>query len=572
MKNLSLSIIAIIGLAANCMAQDLTHEKKTIVGEDGKIYWNKELPVYITLSSSSDGNNAHLLKEEKKSSEPFYLDTEGTNWIRSRWAVDESGNTIYPKRDALWPVEADGVAPTSSAKFISTGKKIVNGVTYYSSDLKVELSSTDKTSGVDKIYYSTSAGFLPYNSSVNINTEKSWELKYYAVDKVGNVEKLHDTKSDKTTSFDVDATAPTTKYEIAGANVDNILSPRTLIKLNSNDEKSGVQKINYTWDNGKGVRYYGPIGIGSLEEGEHTLSFYATDNVENAEAQKQYKIFLDKSGPTLSLAFTKDSFEKKGKTFVSERASIDLSGVDNKSGLDKIRKNHDKKGYSTYTEALSAGKDGYHTISYFGYDKVENKSKVIWKEYIVDGKAPSISYRVKGPKYTRRDTLFVRSISEFVITTADARWNDAGVKSVKYVVDGLEKEFDSNFTLSGDGVRKVNMRTMDNVNNVSDVIAQVVYIDNKAPAINHHFSVDKIGTKTVRGKSLVIYPKDAKLYLAATDKHVGVNKVYYKINGGTEKSYVSPIGFASYSNITIDIRTVDHLGNENTNKIEFAVE
>ncbi len=571
MKNVSLSIIAIFAFAASCFAQDITHEKKTIVGQDGKIYWNKELPVYITLSSSAE-SDGHLLREDKKSSEPFFLDTEGTNWIRSRWAVDDNGDIIYPKRDALWPVEADGLAPTSTAKFIATGKKVFNGVTYYSSDLKVELSSTDRTSGVDKIYYATTAGFLPYNKAVSINTEKSWELKYYAVDKVGNVEKLHDAKSDKATSFDVDATAPTTNYELAGPSVNSILSPKTLVKLSSNDEKSGVQKINYTWDDGKGTRYYGPIGMKNLEEGEHTLSFFATDNVANAEAQKQYKIFLDKSGPTLSLAFSQDSFEKNGKTYVSERSSIDLTGTDNKAGLEKILKNQDKKGYKNYTESINAGKDGYHTISYYGYDKVENKSKVIWKEYMVDAKAPSISYSVKGAKYTRKDTLFVRSSSKFIISTSDARWNDSGVKSVKYMVDGTEKEFDSNFTLAGDGTRKVSMRTLDNVNNESDVIAQVVFIDNKAPVITHHFSVDKIGSKTVRDTNLVIYPKDAKLYLAATDKHVGVSKVYYKVNGGTEKPYVSPIGFGSYSNITIEIRTVDHLGNEETSKLEFAVE
>lgn len=571
MKKLSLSILAIMGLAVSCFAQGIAHEKKTIVGEDGKIYWNKDLPVYITLSSTTNGKG-HLLKEEKKSSKPFYLDTEGTNWIRSRWAVNEKGEIIYPKRDALWPVEADGVAPTSFAKFIATGKKIINGVTYYSSDLKVELSSTDKTSGLDKIYYSTSGEFLIYNSAVTINTEKSWELKYYAVDKVGNVEKLHNSASDKTTTFDVDATAPTTNYNLVGPNLNNVLSPKTVVKLTSNDEKSGVQKINYTWDNGKGIRYTSPIYLHNLAEGEHTLTFYATDNVSNAEAEKQYKIFLDKSGPTLNLSFDKDSFEKNGKTYVSERANIDLKGTDNKAGLEKILRNQDKKGYDVYSEAISVGKDGYHTISYFGYDKVENKSNVIWKEYFVDGKAPSISYRVKGPKYTRNDTLFVRSTTEFVIATSDARWNDSGVKSVKYVVDGSEKEFDSNFTLTGDGVRNISMKTMDNVNNESDIITQVVYIDNMAPVINHHFSVDNIGKKTVRGNELVIYPKDAKLYLAATDKHVGVNKVYYKINSKTEKLYTSPIRFTIYSNIAIEIRTVDHLGNENTSKIEFAVE
>ena len=216
--------------------------------------------------------------------------------------------------------------------------------------------------------------------------------------------------------------------------------------------------------------------------------------------------------------------------------------------------------------------DGAHSLNYYGLDKVENKSKIILKEYLVDGKAPSISYSVKGPKYSRQDTLFVRNASEFVISTSDARWNDSGVKSVEYEVNGTKKEYSTNFTLDGDGLRSLKMGVADNVNNISEPIAQVVYLDNSSPEINHHFSVDKIGKKTVRDIEYVIYPKDAKLYLSATDKHVGVSKVFYKVNGGTEKLYVRPISLTLYSNTTIDVRSEDHLGNESISKIEFAVE
>ena len=57
---------------------------------DGKIYANKTLPIYISISTSPDGSNPIVLDTPDNPSDgsPMYFDTEGVNFIRSKWAID----------------------------------------------------------------------------------------------------------------------------------------------------------------------------------------------------------------------------------------------------------------------------------------------------------------------------------------------------------------------------------------------------------------------------------------------------------------------------------------------------
>ena len=50
-------------------------------------------------------------------------------------------------------------------------------------------------------------------------------------------------------------------------------------------------------------------------------------------------------------------------------------------------------------------------------------------------------------------------------------------------------------------------------------------------------------SKKVRDESFIIYPKEVKVYLAATDKHVGTETIFYSISGGEEKTYTRPIQY-----------------------------
>ena len=75
----------------------LQHENRVYLN-DGNTYVQKSLPLYLKFSTSPTGQNYDLKsKATPKYADPMYLDTEGINYVRSKWAVDPAtGKTVRP--------------------------------------------------------------------------------------------------------------------------------------------------------------------------------------------------------------------------------------------------------------------------------------------------------------------------------------------------------------------------------------------------------------------------------------------------------------------------------------------
>lgn len=557
--------------------QQLNHEKKVYQAENGTVYWNKHLPFFIRLSTDESGSDGFLLQRDSTEAKDgsMYFDTEGRNWIRTRWEVNmETGKSIYPQHEVLWPVEADGIAPETSASYSSTSKHAIGGKVFYSGDVTLSLSAKDKVSGVDKIYYSDGTSFKEYVGTIKLDSEKEWNIKFYAVDKVGNVESAEKTNQTHFT-FSVDKTAPKTTLTTSGPRKDNIMSPKAKFTLTSEDDGAGVANSFYIIDDGKETLYSGDFDLLSLENGEHTLKFYSVDHVNNREEVSSFSFFLDKLAPEIAFSVEGDQHENTSKQlFVSERSKLVLTGTDNHAGIENIYSSLDGKEKSTYSSSIPVDQPaGYHYLSYYGIDKVENKSKEVKKVFYVDTNPPVIKYKMSGPNFERRDTLFVRDITKFTINPYESGKHQSGIKDVVYTDAKNENvKYEDGFFLKKDGLHKLTITTSDNVNNSSN-LTEIIFIDNIAPEIFHHFSVDEIGSKKVRYEEYTIYPKEVQVYLAATDKNAGTDKIFYSINGGPEKQYGAPINYLkTNTNFTIAVRAVDILGNESKTTFKFAVE
>ena len=61
------------------------------------------------------------------------------------------------------------------------------------------------------------------------------------------------------------------------------------------------------------------------------------------------------------------------------------------------------------------------------------------------------------------------------------------------------------------------------------------------------------------------------LYIAATDKHSGGEKIEYTVNGGLLQTE-NPIKSFKPGNYLVDVNAYDVLGNKNTQEIKFSVE
>ncbi|MBN1415083.1 MAG: hypothetical protein JW973_08295 [Bacteroidales bacterium] len=180
--------------------QEPTRENPVVyVNDAGRIYINKQLPVYLWISTSPEENApAYRLTSDssKNYSNPMYFDTEGRNTVRSPWCVDTvTKQMIYPAADIIFDVYADGKPPVTRAKLTGKIKFTRDKTVVYRDKVTIALLAADAVSGTSSSYYSLNGGsFEKYSDPLTIEDKGNYVLSYYSVDFVGNREAIREIK------------------------------------------------------------------------------------------------------------------------------------------------------------------------------------------------------------------------------------------------------------------------------------------------------------------------------------------------------------------------------------------
>lgn len=556
-------------------------EKKVFRDDDDRLYIQKSLPVYLELSTSEDGSGETFRLKSKQDSEytnPMHFDTEGINFIRHRWAVDpETKTTKRPKETIKFEIYADSKGPRTrisfmdAPSFVSPARKV-----YYGKNLKVKLKASDAVSGVAETHYALDASsYSNYNNPMDVNDEGDHNLYYFAHDRVGNAEKTRER------TFTVDLTAPKTTKSIQGTyHNGNILSPKAKYVLESKDELAGVKYTYYQINDGEFKVYdpSQPVSVNYLSDGNHSITYYAEDRVENEESKESFDFYLDKIPPEVSVTLQGDKHEGK-YTFVSPRTKVKMDATDNKAGVKHIKYRIDNEGNQTYQNPFQLKDEkGTQKVVFFARDKVENRSAAGNKTVYMDNQPPNSSIAYGDPKFFTRDTLFINESTNVRLRANDY---ESGVKETAYQVNGGSQEtYQDPFNVSQEGYHTIKFWTTDRVNNEEDKKESHVFVDNTPPNIYHNFSIDPIGTKQKDGKTLKVYPNYTRLYLGATDEKSGNDKILYSMDGGkTYKAYSSPETldiseldrFEEEKYYSVKVKAIDKLGNESQETFDFYV-
>ena len=556
---------------------------KKVFLKDGNTYVQKQLPLYLKFSTDPGGQNFDLTsKITPNHTNPMYLDTEGPNYIRSKWAVDQKTKTVEtPKFEVMYELYADGLAPITAISFTGAPKYIGGGVVYYGKGLKVGLSARDAVSGVAQIHYSSnSAAYATYSNALDFNSDNANTVYYFAADNVGNAE---DTRSRK---FTVDVSAPTSNHAISGISYQgNIIAPSTRFSLSASDNLSGVSTTHYSYDSRGKIIYAGSaVGVSYLADGEHVLHYYSIDKVRNEEVHKTFNFYLDKIPPVITVKIEGDQHRKDGRIYVSERTQVNLSATDNKAGVESISYSLDGAGNQTYASPFNIpNRIGPRAINYYSTDNVKNRNSTrsvattlgVSSVYM-DNRAPTTGISYGTPQFFDRDTLFINNKTNVTLTARDY---ESGVLKVDYSVNGASSTYTSPFTIASEGFKTILFRSTDNVNNQEKEKESHTFVDNSPPVIFHNFSIKAIGTKVKNGKTLNIYPNYTRLYLAATDQHCGTETIKYSMNDEPYYDYSSPYTldvsevrrFRKNMYHKVNVKATDKLGNESSQEIEFYV-
>jgi hypothetical protein len=585
LKILVIFLPGFIGFSGLSAQEPLKHEKCIYKAEDGKLYINKDLPLYIRIATSSGEDAESWLLSSTKTSRyanPMYLDTEGWNSLRSPSAVDTSTKkVVYPLQDIIFDLYADGIPPQSEIKFGASRVFDDDTILYADSGEEIGFDGNDSMSGIDDFYYSVNGtSFIGLKKQkTNFEDEGRYDVGYYAVDNVGNVEEP------KKISFVIDKTAPVTNHSIDGINENNIVAPDASIVLEAQDSLSGVKNIFFAVNDGDFELYRKPIPLTVLSDEESKITWYAVDNVGNKEALKfigtiasagasenegseTFDYYIDREAPEVNISF-KGPHYRNDREYISGNTKVVLNAKDDKSGVKDILYSYNSFVTSEeYTEPFFPEGNDIVKITYSAIDRVGNSAEETTRAVFIDRNVPESRVDFDGPVFRNRDTLFIAPSTMAEIRATD---KESGVKDVVFILNDQKNNYTSPFKGWKRGVNRLVWYASDNVSNKEEKKEMTFIMDEDAPEIHHHFSVEPIGKKVVRDEEYVIYPSNTKLYIGATDDTSGEESLQYTINGDKVSSEIPVEGFEP-GNYEIAIEAVDALKNKTAKTIRFAIE
>jgi hypothetical protein len=544
-------------------------EKKMYVSPEGKLFINKDLPLYLWLSTSPGENSQKFrLKSEvtAKYSNPMYLDTDGFNSFRSPSAVDTvTKKTIYPEQDIVFEVYADSESPYTKVDYGESVPFKQENKLYIKSNTKLTLSSNDKLSGLESTYYSIDgAAFTKYSQPLSFNQEKEYIIKYYSVDNVGNEEIVHEI------ALVYDMSAPITKRTILTDEHENVVSSRSKIELSAEDKGIGVSKIVYKIDDNNEFPYQYPINAANFAQGEHTLTYYAVDKAGNRENEQTYTFYIDKTAPTIIEEVIAKTFFANGKEFASGKAQLKLTAFDNKAGIKEIRYRINNGEYLVYEKPVFlSNSSGSLVIESYAVDNVNNKSQAQSANQkttipYIDLSGPALKYSFAGPVFNTRDTIFISSNTKISLKAID---QEAGINRIEYQIDGNENNiFSEPFNITSEGIHTISYVGYDNVEN-SNSGNFIVKVDNTGPEINYNFSIIPIGKES----STDIYPKYVVLFLSGTDSQTGLDNIKYGLGDAAVTPYSIPVTGFSNGEKSVRVVAKDKLGNTTEESVKFII-
>lgn len=565
--------------------QPFKHKPTTYRDSSGRFYINKSLPVYLHLAISPDPEApSHKLKSEQTTeyANPMYFDTEGYNTIKSPWAVDTSTQkTVYPKRDIVFQVYADGKPPKLQPDFQGAEHYRDRWGNFYGKHLKILFDASDAVSGVKTIYYSLNQeDFKPFKDSIGFAPKEdgAYLLKYYAVDHVGNASAID------SVAFSYDTTPAKGRVVLYGVQEgENLLSRDSKLLFRSRDNLSGERAIYYSLDGKPYKKYTEPIPVGELDEGEHYANYYVIDNVGNVSSknegemeQVKFDFMVDKSPPTVEIVLLGDRYEAD-RLYISEYTDIKVKAKDSIGTVAGITYNvNTRDSLKTYSAAFKIkGESGYYRVYAQAWDMGENYSPVINRLFYKDADAPVTSIDYINAHFFARDTLFIQQNTQVKLSARDRH---SGVQQTVYRIDDeKEQPYDEPFSLKNEGPHTVHFYSIDRVNNQEQQKKSVMYLDDTPPRIYAHFSVKKFSTTAQNGQELPVYPTNTKIYAGATDKTSGTKAIRYSINGSKfmehagEHYLATANRFKKPGNYKVEIVAEDMVGNTRKRVLEFAI-
>ncbi len=456
--NKFLSIFLLIltcNLTFSQTAKQLEHQKVYYTDNSGQLFAPCSLPVFLNISSQPNGQGITTEAKPNTGNEMYF--SEGKNTICNNVALKTKNGTQKIKQ--CYDIYGDATPPISEILFENTQKYKTKKASFYGTNLKVKINATDKLSGWNNAFISKNNSVFENIQNFNQSFENGeYLINYYSIDNVGNVE------IPKTIVFYVDLISPKTEREISGIFYENILSKEAKIILSSADELSGVKTIFYKINDEKEAKYIKPIELTKLKAGSYSLTYYSVDNVGNIEEINKWDFIYDIDLPKAEISISGNIYEKENTSFVASQPKISITASDSLSQIERIEYELNTDPNLKYKNEFTLdNRSGLHRITYFAFDKVENRSIKYRKSIYLDITAPKTYYKTTKSCFWNKDTLTVSENTGIVLKSTDM---EAGVKQTFFSLNNETEQIYSDTLFFETGqIYNFSFYSTDNVNN-----------------------------------------------------------------------------------------------------------
>jgi hypothetical protein len=339
---------------------------------NGTQFYGKNCIISLTAKDLVSGVEKIVYSIDKEPYKPYSSSIQANQekpYFFQYYSVDNVGNAeaIQARNFTV-----DLTSPVTTHQIIGDQKDNI-----ISKRTTITLKSTDSGSGVLNILYSIDDSKKSiYKGPINVNylSEGEHTLTYYSVDKVSNQEEP------VKFVFFLDNTPPVVVEEVLGdqfyINGKAYSSGRTKLKITAVDNKAGVQAIYYSIGNEPRQLYDKPFYLPN-KSGSTIVRSFANDFVNNmsggtVQSSRTHATYIDLTGPSLVHSYTGPTFIMRDTVYINSTSKIKLIGKDSESGFKKITFSCDKEPEVDFADFVANNKEGFHEISYTGYDNVNN--------------------------------------------------------------------------------------------------------------------------------------------------------------------------------------------------------
>jgi chitodextrinase len=332
----------------------------------------------------------------------------------------------------------------------------------------------------------------------------------------------------------IDVTPPATLLSLSGTLGANGWYVSTVKgTLSATDFESGVNCTYYriringgSW--GNWITYAGEFSL--TGNGTYDIEYYSTDIAGNSESIQGAVIKIDKVGPTT--------------TSYSYSYDLVLSATDNPggSGVNSTWYRVWTVGWGAwtkYTGVITLGTTGNLAVQFHSIDNAGNYGTDINISMPIADSTDPVTHATLSGTLGAND-WYVSQVNVTLAATDDL----SGVGFIHYRADGSDwKTYSSTIRLTVGGVHKIEFYATDNYGNDESIQTVTVRIDTAPPT----------SVVTVDGLRVKIAGDDGN--------GSGVDKIYYRIDGGSWSTYSSPINLTAAGNHTVEYYSVDKAGN-----------